>query len=309
MSKLRKISQDNAFRLLCLLAAGIAGVLMLGFMVQLAVDSSSAWREFGLGFIFSSEWDPWSNRYGALPSIVGTLVTTVIALTVALPLAFAAALFLTDAPPWLSQIIGNAIDLLAAIPSVIYGMWGLFVLAPIMQDYVQPFLIDDLGLGRIPFVGEYYMGFGLFTAGLILALMILPYMAAIMRDVFAMTPQVLREAAYGIGCTRWETAKDIVLKYGIRGLLGGVFIGLGRALGETMAVLFVVGNIMDMPQTLSDGGTTIASTLANNFSEADGLQRSALMALGIILFAMSFLIQIISHCYLSATKSKRGEAK
>ena len=209
-----------------------------------------------------------------------------------MPLAFAAALFLTDAPPWLSQIIGNAIDLLAAIPSVIYGMWGLFVLAPIMQDYVQPFLIDDLGLGRIPFVGEYYMGFGLFTAGLILALMILPYMAAIMRDVFAMTPQVLREAAYGIGCTRWETAKDIVLKYGIRGLLGGVFIGLGRALGETMAVLMVTGNAAVIPLSITDPLRTIPATIAAELGEAPagGPHYQSLFLLGVVLFFITLII-------------------
>ncbi len=212
----------------------------------------------------------------------------------------------------LQEMLSHAIDLLAAIPSVIYGMWGLFVLAPIMQDYVQPFLVDTLKMdkikiGDVSLFSDMYNGFGLFTAGIILGIMVLPYVCAVMRDVFKMTPPVLRESAFGVGCTKWETAKDIVLRYGIRGVLGGVFIGLGRALGETMAVLFVIGNFMEMPTSLFDSSTTISATLANNFAEADGLQRSALFALGLVLLSMSFGIQIISQYYLHATSAKRGE--
>lgn len=304
---------DSFFKTFCLGCACLIGLLMLSFFVQLFVNSNEAWMQFGFGFLTSTEWDPVAEKFGALPSIAGTLLTTAIALAVALPLAFVSALYLTDAPPLLGRVLSQAIDLLAAIPSVIYGMWGLFVLAPIMQDYVQPFLAETLDLENVPvlggyLVGEYgFNGFGFFTAGLILALMILPYICAIMRDVFKMTPSVLRESAYGIGCTKWECAKDIVMQYGIRGILGGVFIGLGRALGETMAVLFVIGNIMDVPAALFDSGTTIAATLANNFAEADGLQRSALFALGLVLLAMSFGIQVFAQYYLHFTSAKRGE--
>lgn len=304
---------DSVFKTICLACACLIGLLMLGFFMQLVVNSSDAWSQFGLSFLWSNEWDPVAEKFGALPSIVGTLLTTAIALVIALPLAFVSALFLTDAPPAVGRILSQAIDLLAAIPSVIYGMWGLFVLAPLMQTYLQPFLAETLHLEDVPvlgglLVGEYgFNGFGFFTAGLILALMILPYICAIMRDVFKMTPSVLRESAYGIGCTKWECAKDIVMKFGVRGLLGGVFIGLGRALGETMAVLFVIGNLMDVPAAIFDSGTTIATTLANNFAEADGLQRSALFALGLVLLAMSFGIQVFAQYYLHLTSRKRGE--
>jgi phosphate transport system permease protein len=304
---------DSLFKWLCLVSASIIGILMLGFFIQLTVSSSEIWQTYGLGFLVSRDWDPVNDHYGALPSIVGTLVTTAISLIIALPLAFSAALYLVDARPLVGEILGHAIDLLAAIPSIIYGMWGLFVLAPLMQDYVEPFLVETLKLNTLPVVGKYvgsdYNGFGLLTAGIILSIMILPYICAILRDVFLMTPPMLRESAYGIGCTKWETAKDIILRYGIRGILGAVFIGLGRALGETMAVLFVIGNIMDMPENLLSGATTIASTLANNFPEADGLQRSALFALGLVLLVMSFSIQILAQYYLHATSAKRGEER
>ncbi|HQL87906.1 MAG: Phosphate transport system permease protein PstC [Lentisphaerae bacterium ADurb.Bin082] len=304
---------DSFFKWLCLASAALIGILMLGFFIQLTVSSSEIWQTYGLGFLASRDWDPVNDHYGALPSIVGTLVTTTISLIIALPLAFSAALYLVDARPLIGEVLGHAIDLLAAIPSIIYGMWGLFVLAPLMQDYVEPFLVETLKLSSLPVVGKYigsdYNGFGLLTAGIILSIMILPYICAILRDVFLMTPPMLRESAYGIGCTKWETAKDIVLRYGIRGILGAIFIGLGRALGETMAVLFVIGNIMDMPENLLSGATTIASTLANNFPEADGLQRSALFALGLVLLTMSFGIQILAQYYLHATSAKRGEER
>lgn len=298
---------DAIFKNACLVCAAIAGLLMLGFFIQLILAGSDAWGAFGLGFLTSSEWNPAQDEFGALPSITGTLITTAIALVIALPLAFSAALYLVDARPPFGEILGHAVDLLAAIPSVIYGMWGLFVLAPLMQNHIQPFMVKVLHVDALPFFSPKYNGFGLFTAGIILGIMILPYICAVMRDVFQMTPPVLRESAYGIGCTRWETAKDIVLRYGIRGILGGVFIGLGRALGETMAVLFVIGNFMQLPDNLFASGTTISATLANNFAEADGLQRSALFALGLVLLAMSFGIQVLAQYYLHATGSKRGE--
>lgn len=309
----RMFKCDTAFKWLCLASAAIIGILMLGFFVQLTVSSSEVWRSSGLGFLTSRAWDPVNDEYGALPSIVGTMVTTAIALAIALPLSFSAALFLVDARPLVGEILGHAIDLLAAIPSVIYGMWGLFVLAPLMQDHLQPCLIDTLRLDRIPVLGKLlgadYNGFGLLTAGIILGIMILPYICAILRDVFQMTPPMLRESAYGIGCTKWETAKDITLRYGLRGILGAIFIGLGRALGETMAVLFVIGNMMDLPENLMAGATTIASTLANNFPEADGRQRSTLFALGLVLLVLSFGIQILAQYYLHATSARRGEER
>ena len=298
---------DTLFRWSCFGCAAIAGVLMLGFFIQLASASTETWRTFGPGFILSAEWDPAAGKFGALPSIVGTLLTTAVALLLALPPAFAAALYLVGARPLPAALLSHAIDLLAAIPSVIYGMWGLFVLAPLMQKFVQPFLAAIPGFSALRLCSENFNGFGILTAGIILAIMIRPYICAVMRDVFLMTPPVLLESAYGVGCTRYEVAKDIILRYGIRGILGGVFIGLGRALGETMAVLFVIGNLMELPHNLFSSGTTIAATLANNFAEADGLQRSALFALGLILLAMSFGIQALSQYYLRATAAKRGE--
>lgn len=288
-------STDRRFRHLCYFCAGLAALLVLGLFAQMTAASWEAWRRFGLGFLVSREWNPSEDKYGALVPLCGTLFTTVIALALATPPAFAAANYLVDAPKKVSSILGNMIDLLAAIPSIIYGMWGLFVLAPFMQEHVQPFLVDTLGLGGTFLFSEYYNGFGLFTAGVILAIMILPFMCATMRDVLRMTPPVLKEAAFGVGCTRHEVTKDILLRYGIRGLLGSVFIGLGRALGETMAVLFVIGNMMELPDGVFGSTTTIAATLANNFAEADGLQRSILFALGLTLLAMSFAIQVVAQ--------------
>lgn len=298
---------DRIFRITALLSALLIPAVLIAFLVQLGLGSAPAWREFGIGFLFGTDWDPVADRYGALPAIVGTLLTTAIALLISIPPAFVTALFLVDAPPAVGAALSQALDLLAAIPSVIYGMWGLFVLVPLMQDHVQPFLSETLGLGRIPFFGEYGNGFGFLTASLILGLMILPYMSAVMRNVFKMTPGMLRESAYGVGCTRWETARDIVMRYGVRGLLGGIFIGLGRALGETMAVLFVIGNVSMLPDSLYAGGTTIAATLANNFAEADGILRAVLFALGLVLLTMSLGVQVLAQYYLVLTSAKRGE--
>lgn len=305
--KISTIKTDSCFKAICLACGAAVLILTAGFFIQLLWASSEAWSRFGLELLVSSDWDPANEKFGALPSIVGTSVTTVIALLIALPLAFAASLFIVDAPKKVGMILGYAVDLLAAIPSVIYGMWGLFVLAPLMQKYIQPFMVNTLHLDKIPFVNSSYNGFGLFTAGVILAVMILPYICAVLRDVLQMTPPVLKEAAYGIGCTKLEANKDIILRYGIRGVLGGIFIGLGRALGETMAVLFVIGNMMNMPKGIFDSATTISSTLANNFAEADGLQRSVLFALGVILLLMCLGIQITSQYFLHVTKAKRGE--
>ncbi|MDO5581701.1 MAG: phosphate ABC transporter permease subunit PstC [Planctomycetia bacterium] len=299
--------QDKFFRTICFLCALMVPILLAGILICLIFNSAEAWRSFGWRFLISSEWNPAANQYGALPAILGTILTTGIAIVIAVPLSFITAFFITDLPFRYRGPLSCALDLLAAIPSVIYGMWGLFVLIPLMQKYVQPFLVHTMGLGRLPFVNENYNGFGHFTAGLVLALMILPYLSAIMRDVFQATPPLLKESAVGIGCTRWETARDIVLKYGIHGLIGGVFIGLGRALGETMAVLFIIGNVVRIPSGIFDSGTTIAATLANNFAEADGMMKSVLFALGLVLLGLSLCIQIIAHVYMNQTRKKRGE--
>ncbi len=317
--------------------ASIVGLLVLGIFIQLSVQSADAWSTFGIDFLWSSEWDPAKDVYGAWPNIAGTLMCTAIALVVAIPLAFVSALFITETPGWLSRPLSQGVDLLAAIPSVIYGIWGLFIVVPFMSETVQPWLaslfqIDlvwdgevilgvmqaDPEQGWMPMwvkesaiwlLGEGYNGFGFVTAGLILALMILPYMSAIMRDVFRMTPPMLKESAYGVGCTRWEATRDVIMRYGIRGILGGIFVGMGRALGETMAVVFVVGSFMQEPEGIFGSGTTIAATLATNFAEANGLQLSSLFALGLILLILSFSIQAFSQYYLHLTSAKRGEAR
>ncbi len=286
---------DRIFKLTALAGALLILMLTAGFFLQLGVSSFPVWQRYGLGFLCSTAWDPVAQEYGALPAIVGTLITTALAVGLALPPAFVTALYLLDAPPWARGVLSQGVDLLAAIPSVIYGMWGLFVLVPLLQR----------GVNALGF--EEFTGFGYLSAGVILALMILPYMCAVFRDVFRMTPSMLREAAFGCGCTRWEAAWDIVMRYGIRGIMGGVFIGLGRALGETMAVLFVIGNLNAMPDSLFSAGTTIAATLANNFAEADDQMQSVLFALGLLLLAMSFAVQAISLTYLKRTGKRRGE--
>lgn len=301
------------FKWICAACALSIGLLLPGIFLHLGLHSAEAWQEFGVGFLWSSDWDPSQERYGAWPNVVGTLFTTALALLMAVPLAFAAALFVVEVPEWLGRPLSYCVDLLAAIPSVVYGMWGLFVLVPLMQGYVQPFLAEMLGLMSLPggrwLLGEDFNGFGFLTAGVILALMILPYMSAVMRDVLRMTPVVLRESAYGLGCTRWEVTRDVMVRYGIRGLLGGIFIGMGRALGETMAVLFVIGNLMEVPAGLFSSGTTIAATLACNFAESDGLQRSSLFALGVVLLVLCLLIQVAAQYYLHLTGAKRGETR
>jgi phosphate transport system permease protein len=299
---------DRIFRWTTTFCAVLAILLIAGFVVQLFWHSIPAFKAFGLKFVFSSEWDPVRGIYGALPAIAGTLLTTLIAIFIAVPLSFIVAMFLVEtAPPSISQPIGHAIDLLAAIPSIIYGLWGLFIFVPFMQEYIQPFLMDTLRLRAVPFFGGEYNGFGFLTAGIILALMIFPFICAIMRDVFRMTPAVLKEAAFGAGATRWEVTLDITMRYGAQGMFGAIFLGLGRAVGETMAVLFVIGNVPKLPSSLSQAGTTIAATLANNFAEADGILKSALFELGLILLLMALAVQIISQYWLSRIRRQMGD--
>lgn len=277
-----KHSVDTIFKVICWAGVSLGLVLAAALILELGIASSDVWKSQGLKFLFSSEWDPSAGVFGAGGAIVGTLATTVLALVIAVPLAFAAALFVNAAPPWAGKPLAHALDLLAAIPSVIYGMWGLFVLCPLLQEVFAKFGIETTGFGLLP-------------AALVLALMVLPYVSAVMRDVLAQAPVSLTEAAMGVGCTRWEAVWNILVKAQRRGLIGGILIGLGRALGETMAVLFVCGGVNAIPTGLLDGCTTIAATLANDFAEADGLHKSALFGLGAVLLALEFVIQIVTQ--------------
>ena len=271
-------------------------MLLAGILVQLFYYAMPAIRQFGFQFLISSNWDPVNNIYGALPAITGTLLTTAIALIIAVPISFIVAMYLVEnASPYIATPISYALDLLAAIPSIVYGMWGLFVFVPFMQNCVKYIS------------GREYNGFGFLTGGIILALMVLPFICAIMRDVFKLVPPVLKEAAFGAGSTHWEVTYDITMKYGARGLLGAIFLGLGRAVGETMAVLFVIGNIQSLPKSLLGSGTTIAATLANNFGEAEGILKSSLFELGLILLLMSLGIQILAQVWLNNVSRQMGE--
>jgi phosphate transport system permease protein len=279
-------------------------------MVSLTVASWPSIQTFGLGFVFSTDWNPPMEKFGALIPVYGTLVTSVIALLIAVPVSFGIALFLTElSPVWLRRPLGTAIELLAAIPSIVYGMWGLLVFAPIFAQYVQPALQGTLG--KLPVIGALFagppLGIGLLCAGIILAIMIIPYIASVMRDVFEVTPPMLKESAYGVGCTTWEVMWGVVLPYTKTGVIGGVMLGLGRALGETMAVTFVIGNTNFLNSaSLFDPGNSITSALANEFAEADpGLHTSSLMELGLILFVITMLVLVVSKLLL--LKLARGE--
>ncbi len=267
--------------------------------------SLPAIQRFGLGFITSSAWNPSTDEYGAWPSIFGTLVTTGIAMSLAVPLSLVTALFLVDlSPPWLSRIVGTGLELLAAIPSIIYGIWGMTVFASFMQQYVEPSL--NATLGFLPLFQGKMTGMGLLTAGIILALMILPYICAVSRDVFRMTPGVLKESAYGMGATTWEVTRDVTIPYGMRGILGAVFLGLARAVGETMAVTFVIGDKRQIASSLFDSGNTISSTLANQFNEAAGIKYSVLVELGLVLFLVTIVFEIAAHLWLRRLRYSGG---
>jgi phosphate transport system permease protein len=256
-----------------------------------------ALRHFGLSFLTSDTWDPVAGVFGAGPAIVGTILTSIIALVIATPLALGAAIFLAEfAPGWLRQPVAFLVDLLAAIPSVVYGLWGLFVLVPLLRQYVMPFMSDTLGLGRFAlFAGPAY-GNSVLAAGVILAIMVLPYIAAVSREVLLAVPRSQREAALALGATRWETIVGTVVPYARVGILGGIILGLGRALGETMAVTMVIGNAHEIPSSLFHPGYTMASLIANEFSEATGdLHLSSLMAVGLVLFVMTLIVNAIAR--------------
>jgi phosphate transport system permease protein len=302
--------QDFLFHKITMLFAGSVLLVLVGIIISLIIGAAPAFKEFGPAFITTVEWDPVNDKYGALIAIVGTLVTSGIALLIAFPISFGIALFLTEiCPVWLRRPLGTAVELLAGVPSIIYGMWGLFVFAPLFADYAQPFL--KATLGQLPFIGPFFngpmMGIGILTAGLILAVMIIPFISSVMRDVFEIVPAVLKESAYGLGCTKWEVVRKVVLPYTKTGVVGGVMLGLGRALGETMAVTFVIGNANKLSLSLFAAGNSIASTLANEFAEAESkLHVSSLFALALILFAITFIVLSAAKIMLAGMSRKEG---
>lgn len=297
---------DLFFKGLTAACAGMVLIIMGGILITLIKSSLPSIQKFGVSFLFSQTWNPVKQNFGALSSIYGTLLSTIIALAIAVPLSVVIALFLVElAHPVVSRIVGNAIELLAAVPSIIFGMWGLFIFAPFMADHVQPMLGKYLKF--LPFFKGAQMGIGMLTAGIILALMILPFISAVMRDVFKMVPNVMKEAGYGMGATMWEVTRDVTIRYGIQGIIGACFLGLGRAIGETMAVTFVIGNSSRISASLFAPGNSIASRLANEFAEAsDPMYLSALMELGLVLFAMTFLLQAITQFWLKRIRKRMG---
>jgi phosphate transport system permease protein len=301
---------DAIYRHLTRAAALAVLVILGGIIISLFGGSWLALRTFGLNFLLVDTWNPVTEKFGAIAPIYGTLVTSFIAMLIAVPVGLFIALFLTElCPMWLRRPIGIAIELLAGIPSIIYGIWGLFVFAPFLQQYVQPFLINVFGefpLLSTLFAGPPY-GIGILTAGLILAIMVLPFITSISRDVFTAVPPVLKEAAYGLGCTTWEVVRYVVLPYARVGVIGGVMLGLGRALGETMAVTFVIGNAHRISGSLLAPGTTISATIANEFTEAVGdLYTSALIALGLILFVITFIVLAAARYMLMRLNARIG---
>ncbi len=286
--------KDTLFRVITFGAAMVVLVVIVGIFVSLVEQSLPAIRKFGFfHFITTPIWDPVHEVFGAASSLYGTIVTTVLAMAIAIPVSIGIAIFMTElCPNFLKGAMGTAIELLAAIPSIIYGMWGLFTLAPIMGNTVEPFLQHTIG--KIPYLGSLFsgtpLGIDILTASTVLSIMIIPFMASIARDTFMLTPQVLRESAYGIGATRWEVIRNVVLPYSKGGVFGGMVIAMGRALGETMAVAFVLGNKHQIAHSLLDASATITVTLANEFTEADSnMYMASLFYLALILFVMSFL--------------------
>jgi len=296
---------------LSMLFALLALILLAGIIVALTIESMPSLRAFGPAFLFSTEWNPPAEQFGALIPIYGTLVTSVIALVIAVPVSFGIALFLTELSPlWLRRPLGTAVELLAAVPSIVFGMWGLLIFAPIFAEYIQPVLAATLG--KLPVIGQLFsgpsLGIGLLCAGVILAVMIIPYIASVMRDVFEVTPAMLKESAYGLGCTTWEVMWRVVLPYTKNGVVGGIMLGLGRALGETMAVTFVIGNTNFLSTaSLFAPGNSITSALANEFAEAErGLHTASLMELGLILFVITLIVLVLSKLLLLRLSANEG---
>jgi phosphate transport system permease protein len=304
------VFMDAAFRNLTRSAAFLVFALLGAIIVSLAIGGALSMKEFGFAFLWTEEWDPVQEKFGALVPIVGTLVTSAIALAIAIPASFGIAIFLTElSPVWLRRPLGTAIEMLAAIPSIIYGMWGLFVFAPLFQSHVQPLL--QATLGKVPGLSALFsgppIGIGMLTAGIILAVMVIPFVTAVMRDVFELVPPLLKESAYGLGSTTWEVVWRVVLPYTKVGVIGGIMLGLGRALGETMAVTFVIGNAHRLDASLFAPGNSIASALANEFTEAVGdLYTSALVELGLILFLITTVVLALSKLLLLQLSRREG---
>jgi len=296
--------KDVIFKVIVLLSAATVPLIILGILWELFRNSKLSLAKFGLGFLTSSQWNPVTEQFGALSGIFGTGMSTLIAMILAVPVGLVIALFLVElAPPKLSSFFGGAIELLAAVPSIIYGMWGLFVFAPFMATYIQPFLGKTLGF--LPLFKGPPMGIGMLTAGIILALMILPYISSVTRDVFRMVPPVVKEAAYGVGATNWEVTNGVTMRYALKGIVGAGFLGLGRALGETMAVTFVIGNSHRISASLFASGNSIASTLANEFTEAsEPMYLSSLIELGLVLFLVTMVFQVAAQVWLWSIKKK-----
>jgi phosphate transport system permease protein len=293
---------ERIFRGATLTAAVLVLVLLGGVTIALLKGAWPALSHFKLEFLTRQVWNPVTEKFGALAPIYGTLVTSLIAMAVAIPLSFGISIFLTElCPAWLKRPVGVAVELLAAVPSIIFGIWGMFVFAPILQRHVQPWLIDHLG--PLPGIGLLFQGppfgIGILTASLVLAIMVLPFIASVMRDVFETIPDVLRESAYGLGATTWEVIWKVVLPYSRTGVVGGIMLGLGRALGETMAVTFVIGNAHRVSSSLLAPGTTISASIANEFTEAVGdLYTSSLIALGVLLFLITFVVISVARLML-----------
>jgi phosphate transport system permease protein len=303
--------RDRAFERTTLFFALLVLSLLGAILIALGIAAMPALDRFGAGFFFTNVWNPVKGLFGGLAPIYGTLVTSAIALLIGVPVSFGIALFLTEmCPVVLRRPLGTAIELLAAIPSIIYGIWGLFVFAPLFGDYVQPLLADTMG--RLPVIGALFQGapngIGILTAGFILSVMIIPFIASVMRDVFEVVPPVLKESAYGLGATTWEVVWNVVLPYTKIGVIGGIMLGLGRALGETMAVTFVIGNAYRISAALFEPGNSIASALANEFNEAaDPVHRASLIALGLVLFVLTFIVLACSRLLIA--QLARGEGK
>ena len=307
----RKPWADTLFALLARASALLTLALLIGIIVSLIGGAMPAIREYGLSFLWRSEWDPVENSYGGLVMIYGTLMTSFIALLIAVPVSFGIALFLTElSPAWLKRPLGIAVELLAAVPSIVYGMWGLMVFGPLLSEYVQ-MPLQSLFQG-VPVLGELFsgppVGIGLLSAGIILAIMIIPFIASVMRDVFEVTPPMLKESAYGLGSTTWEVVWKVVLPYTKTGVVGGIMLGLGRALGETMAVTFVIGNMNQLNSlSLFEAANSITSALANEFAEAnEGLHQASLIYLGLVLFFITFVVLSFSKVLLAQLKKNEG---
>lgn len=305
------MAADRLFGWLARSAAILTLVLLLGILTSLFIGAWPAIDKYGIGFLSRSVWDPVQNDYGGLVMIYGTLATSIIALAVAVPVSFGIALFLTElSPAWLKRPLGTAIELLAAVPSIVYGMWGLMVFGPILAKYVQQPLQSLLG--GVPFLGAFVsgppVGIGILSAGIILAIMIIPFIAAVMRDVFEVTPALLKESAYGLGSTTWEVVWKVVLPYTKTGVLGGIMLGLGRALGETMAITFVIGNMNQLDSlSVFEAANSITSALANEFAEAgEGLHQASLIYLGLVLFFITFVVLSLSKVLLAQLQKGEG---